>query len=291
MSGSMEIQVETKSVEKQNAGYVAECIASAGITGLYAVGASHYVKPVFLLFLLVLSASVFLFVRKRRIASFPFLFFTFTAFSTGFGTMNAMWQEKYVFLPGMVLAIVYGIMTILYRRGILKRPAFFAAGILTAVMAGGYEIARYRIPDGISAYFANHGVSARSVFTWLTISNQASLGFLVPAAGVALILLFAFGVVGKTEKGEQSGEFISCDISALCLTGAAILAFATGFFGFFGYEDMASPLLLVSLSIVISLSELQSKEQFPGWGRLPWLFIYVYPLFMVIREFLEGKFL
>ena len=283
--------MEIKSTEKRKAGYAAKCLVLAAITGLYAVGASHYVKPVFLLFLLIVSASAPLFVRREKIAAVPFLFFAFTAFSTGFGAMNAMWQEKYVFLPGLILVVVYGIMAILYRRGILKRPAFYAAGIITALMAAGYEIARYRISDGITSFFADRGVSVRSVFTWLTVANQATLGFLVPAAGVALILLFAFGVMEKPVDEESSGEFRSFDISALCLLGDGVLAFVTGFFGFFGYEDMASPLLLLCISMVNSAGELQSEGKLRNRGGILLLFVILYPLFMVIREFLEGRFL
>ena len=256
--------------------YFAEALATYLLVGLFVYGASHYMNPIFSLLLFLVSTIALSMIHERKIAALPNYFLTFTAFSCGIGVMQDMWVNWYVLLPGIVLLVIYGVITILYREEKLKKTHYYLIAVFSAFGVSLFEILRYRIPDGIFHYFSEHPLSIKSFFTWLTICSQGSLGFLIPAVGMALVLFFA-------TKDSREEKFI-------CLTGAAIIAFVTGFFGFFGYKDIASPLLLLSVVIVSGMNEgLPFEGKRCRWGRLIQVFTVGYSMFLVVREYLSGR--
>ncbi len=249
--------------------YYAECAVTFLLAGYFVFASRNYINPLFSLFLVLLGALSLSLINSRKIASVANFYFTFIAFSCGFGNISDMWANKYVFLPGIILLVVYGVLTILYRENKLKRWMYFVIGITAATGAAIFEMVKYRIPDTVFTYFAEHPLSLKSVLTWFTIASQGSLGFIVPAIGMALVLTFA----AKDARSEK----------ILCLSGAAILALCCGLFGFFGYKDIASPLLLLTVVIVSGLNEGLKNP----WGRLVQVFTIGCPLFFLFREFVN----
>ena len=270
---------ETEKEKKENRIsklYFAESIATYLLVGLFVYGASHYMNPIFSLLLFLLSTLALSLIHERKLAAVPNYFLVFTSFSCGIGVMQDMWVNWYVLLPGIVLLVIYGVITILYREEKLKKTPYYMVAVFSAFGVCIFEILRYRIPDSIFHYFAEHPLNIKSFFTWLTICSQGSLGFLLPAAGMALILFFA-----TKESKEEKG---------ICLIGAAILAFILGFFGFFGYKDIASPLLLLSVVIVSGMNEgLPTEGKRLQWGRQIQLYTIGYSMFLVVREYLSGR--
>ena len=256
--------------------YFTEAVATYLLVGLFVYGVSRYMNPIFSLLLFLLGLLALSLLHERKLTAVGNYFFVFTAFSCGIGNMQEMWTNWYVLLPGIVLLVIYGVITILYREEKLKKVPFYLIAVFSAFGVSIFEILRYRIPDTVIGYFAEHPLNFKSFFTWLTICSQGSLGFLLPAAGMAIVLFLAT----KDSREEKS----------ICLIGAAILTFVPGFYGYFGYKDIASPLLLLSVVIVSGMNEgLPITGYSYQWGRLVQIYTIGYSLFMLVREYLAGR--
>ena len=250
-------------------GYIAECIILYILLAVYGVVIIRYVSPVFFVFLLFSSATVTFLVHTRRIATPACTFFTVCALIGGISNMRNICDNQYVFIPGILLLFFNTMLIMIFRPKEGKKKAVIGIALAAAVAVTVFEALRYHVPEGIVYYFRDNPVNFTNIFRWLTISNQSSLGFLVPGAAVAFLL---FATCGK-ERAEKS----------LFLTGAAILAFFGGFLGFFGYKDMASPVLLLSVLIWFCIDELhENKKRIPA--LVPEIFFTALCFYELARE-------
>lgn len=238
-----------------NKGYLTECIVLGALALVYSFALIRAVNPLFFLCLLFPTIVSALLSEKRNISAGLCAFFAAASFCTGISNMKTMWENKYVFLPGILMIFVNALLILLFRKFSLKSGKDGMNGILLISAAASLivicaEAFRYRVPENIFTYFSTEPFTFSNVIKRLAVSSQASLGFLIPGAVFTFLLL----MTGKKKVPEKASFLLS----------AAIIAFVGGFLGFFGYKDMASPVILLAVSAALFLSDFPEEK-----NRLP----------------------